>query len=509
MNERELQALVGELYVLLDSDPLAAIARAREIGDVSHVHGLVPEVLVAGFFVDAGAATNDVVLVREALATLEMFGARFPERLEVRYNMANALSALAQLQPNQGSSWHLDTLEIRRRARLCYQEVILAADADTRACAHTNLGNELWRANRWVEAYDSFQEALLVDPSNAVARLGALKVLLRARDIGLGDPLIAEAIAARHLHEAESSRERLSELAGAAALRELDRFLALDIAPGALPDLASATPYERFVATHRLALALTIEGLKLDLKRWDSLQIGSVIDAAGSAAGVPPAFSVFNTAKAEYLAARWLCYQSIAGDIAETGSYGDSLDYAVYGMRPAFLILAQRASLDVLDKIAFLITEYLAVQENPRDIQFRTRWHKRGKKGKMVTGWHPALVSEIANNNRGLIALADVATDLGESGFLGRKKDLRDAGTHRVVVVHDPAMGACRESAYVTHVAENEFRREVIDTLRLARASLIYAVEAIAIREARESARYKFLVPLNVPPHDHIRGEDG
>lgn len=385
MDRSELKAISDELYTLLDSDPRAAVARAREIARASCSRGLIPDVLIAGLFIDAGAATSDADLIREALATLETFEARFPEQLEISYNMANAMSALAQLQPTHGPSWHLDTLEIRQRARLYFDKAVQSADADIRARSYTNLGNELWRAHRWVEAYDAFQEALLIDSSNAVARIGALKVLLWSRDLGIADPALADAIAARHLHEAANCRDRLWELAGAASVRELDRLLAMDTAPGSLQDLTLANSYARFVANNRLALSLSIEGLQLDLNRWDSLQIRSVIETKSHARGVPPVFSIFNTAKSEYLTARWLCYKAMESEVDETGTYGDSLDYARYGMRPALLVLAQRASVDVLDKIAFLISEYLQIEEDPQKVEFQTRWHKRNKKGNKVT----------------------------------------------------------------------------------------------------------------------------
>jgi tetratricopeptide (TPR) repeat protein len=509
MDKGDIQKAADEFYRLLDVDPAAAVALARGLPDIRLDDGLTTDSLRAAFFVDAAAVMEDLQLVREARAILEVLCAEHPDRLDVRYNLANALSTESKLHPYTGPAWYIDTLPLRFAARATYQEVIDASpNAGLLAEAQANLGNELWRAHRWVEAYDAFQEALVIDPTNAVASTGAVKVLLRARDLGIGDPAIAEAVAARHLRNVAGSRERIRQLAGQAAADDLDRLQGLGLQGGDPPDLSKASPYEQFVAHHRLALATTIEGLDVDLKRWDSLHISSIIETTDAGHGVPPAFAISNAAKAEYLAVRWLCYLALTEEsgIPETGSYADTLDYAVYGVRPALMVLAQRASLDVLDKIALLITEYLGLGDKSRTVKFRTRWHHWDKN--TIAGWNESLAPEIDGGNRGFVALADVAADLSKEGFLWKKKDLRDAGTHRVIIVHDLGKSPSRESPYVTHVGEGEFGKAVLGTLRLARASLLYTVEAIALCEARKSEGYKFLGSLTVPSHHWVRGEE-
>lgn len=39
-----------------------------------------------------------------------------------------------------------------------------------------------------------------------------------------------------------------------------------------------------------------------------------------------------------------LAYQALETKIADTGLYADKLDYAVYGVNPSVLLLAQRAA---------------------------------------------------------------------------------------------------------------------------------------------------------------------
>jgi hypothetical protein len=509
MHDADLQKLMSELYGLLDANPAAAVQRARNLPEFDRDDGVTPDSIRAALFVDAAIVLKDLALVREARGILESILASSPARLDIQYNLANALSTECQLTPYKGPSWYLETLQTRFASRAAYQRILGSrVAADFRAQVQTNLGNELWRAHRWVEAYDAFLAALNTDPTNVVASTGAVKVLLRARDLGIGDPATAEAVAARHLRNAASGRDRIRELAGERAVAEFDRLQSLGLTGGEPPDLSNAEDYERFVADNRLMLAPTIEGLQLSLKRWDSLHIDRVIESTGGDPGVPPLFAIFNTAKAEYLTARWLFYLGTLSDpgVQETGTYHDTLDYAVYGIRPSLSVFAQRAALDVLDKIALLVTEYLGLDENPQGVYFRTRWHRREKK--TIIGWHDAVAAEIEQGNPGFVALADVAVDLSPEGFLGKKKSLRDAGTHRALVLHDLAKIPSRESRYVTHEDESEFQRNVLETLRLARASLIYLIEGLAWSSRYQEQKHSFLGTLLVPSHHWVRGEE-
>jgi len=502
---------MSDLYGLLDADPAAAVQRARDLPEFERDNGVTMDSIRAALFVDAALVLKDVDLVREAKSILEGILASSPARLDIQYNLANALSTECQLTPYRGPSWYLETLQTRLASRVAYQRVLDSKTGrDFRAQAQTNLGNELWRAHRWVEAYDAFLAALKTDPTNVVASTGAVKVLLRARDLGIGDPAIAEAVAARHLRNAAGGRDRIRELAGERAVAEFDRLQGLGLTGGEPPDLSSAEDYERFVADNRLMLAPTIEGLDVSLKRWDSLRIDRVIEPTGEDPGVPPLFAIFNTAKAEYLTARWLFYLVTLSDpgVQETGTYHDTLDYAVYGIRSSLSVFAQRAALDVLDKIALLVTEYLGLAENPRNVNFRTRWYHRDKKTKAILGWHEGIAGEITHGNPGFVALADVAVDLSPEGFLEKKKALRDTGTHRALVLHDLSKIPYRESEYVTHEDESEFQHAVLETLRLARASLIYVIEELAWSSARQEREHPFLGTLFVPSHHWVRGED-
>ncbi|MDI6809947.1 MAG: LA2681 family HEPN domain-containing protein [Candidatus Eisenbacteria bacterium] len=374
------------------------------------------------------------------------------------------------------------------------------------ARAFTNLGNALNRANRWVEAYDSYLKALELDRTNAVASTGAAKVLLRSIDRGIGKKEDLQAAASKHLKESRIHEARLRELTGEQAYQHLRKILDLDLD---VPERQSksVSEYERFVAKNRLALAPTIEGLDVSPKRWDALRIHSLIEPADKGGGIPPLFAMFNVLKGEYLLARRMAFDADNCEINDSGSYSDTLDYAVYGVRPSMLISAQRMCMDILDKIAIAVTEYLGLKDHKRSISFRNRWFSRksGKSKERI--WHADIRESLMRGNLVVVAMAEMALDLSGEGFLFEKKLFRDAGTHGYTVLHDLGADPSRPSDYVEHCSLVSFSHVMIDSLRLARAAIIYFVELVALEERLKRNGTK-TVALDVPDYHWIRGED-
>jgi hypothetical protein len=323
----------------------------------------------------------------------------------------------------------------------------------------------------------------------------------------VGDAAVLLAVAARHVQRARENPNRIKDLAGEGAFDALRALLETDIEGGEAPDLSNATDYEKFVARHRLALSPTIEGLDLSLKRWDCLRIVSLIEPANTEHGVPPIFAMLNVMKADFLAARLLAYQALETNIPDTGLYADTLDYAVYGIRPSSQLLAQRAAIDVLDKIAVATTEYFEIPGPKRAIGFLDRWFDTRKKGQGLQ-WHPTFAQAVEDGNTAVIALAELSLDVTGGGALSAKREYRHASTHRFTVLHDIGCSPSRKSDAVEHYAAEEFGAQLIETLQLARAALLYFVEMVALEERKKDRAGGLKMPLVIPNHHWVRGED-
>lgn len=511
---RRVQAL---LHSLTDTDPAAAVAEARKLAE----DGKNWSLLRAATLCDAGAAASDLTAVEEASGIFALLVENRPGDRGLKYNLANALMSRAQLDRTPSPDWYLGTAPIRRQARSLLGEAAkldIEGDFALASQMQTNLGNALDAAHRWVESYECYQAALALHPENGVAAGCAARVLLRVGRLGLlGHEEHFEDVALRLAHRAKSNREVVINFAGLSAA---EAFETLPSEPGDLVTVRlpeGVSEYEQFVAEHRLALSPVLEGLGHEPQRWDDAHISTLSEPIGTGATVPPIFAMYNVLKADYLVARELLFEATRaleqdiGAARDTGLYMDTLDYALYGTTPSRLVLAQRAALDLLDKVAVALNEHLAIGLKAKDVNFHGFWREKPNDA----SWRPALAAFIRQGNHALIALSEIAADLTDGsqersvpGLLHPAKRARHAGTHRFVVLHDMGLGGSRECAAVEHHALGEFQETVLRTIRLARAALLHFLEVVAYKERAGRKDGVLTAEMMVRPHHEIRGHD-
>lgn len=498
----------ARLHALMDRDPGQAIQDARALSSDGPVGGVLFTGLKAGVLIDAGTCASDRQAIEEGIALFRGLSATRPEESALHYNLGNGLAALADQERYTGLDWYLSTAALRHEARSEFQRAVCSPKSGNAlaAVALTNLGNSFSRAHRWVEAYDAYLGALLRDSSNSIASTGAAKILLRCIERGIGEKRILKPVAARHVARAKMHARRIAELAGVKAEAHLAKLLKWRSRGGIEPDLGNASKYEKFVAEHRLTLAPTIEGIDCSLVRWDSLRLSGIYERPVKA-GVPPIFAMFNVMKSDFLAARYLAFHALTSSMPESGLYADTLDYATYGLKPSVLALAQRACVDVLDKVAVATTEYFALPAGPNPIYFSNRWFAERKKGQPLR-WNDALRPHIDKGNTALIALGELSLDVNKGGALYQKKAFRHSSTHRFTVLHDIGCTPSRNSVHVEHSGVEEFASLLIESLQLARAAILYFVEMIAVNEAKTAKDGGLVMHLDVPSYHFIRGED-
>ena len=464
------------------------------------------DALKAGTLIDAGFEAKDGAAVSEGVGLLEGLLERKPGRADAQYCLANGLGAREELAAAGSKDWYFVLADALRRARHLYQSAGSndSAPFALRAEAYTNLANSLLRVYRVVEAYDWYARAIELDPTNGVALTGAARALIHLANRSVGDKQALLAVAAKYLAEARENPERIRELAGEQAFKRIAKLLDRDLPLGDPLNLDDATDYQRFVHRHRLALAAAIDGFDPSLSRWDSLHIKAVT-ASTAESGVPPVFAMFNTLKSEYLCARYLAYSALANPFPESGTYLDTLDYAVYGVRQSMRTLAQRSCLDLLDKVAVATCEYFGFQRAASSVYFKSSWFAPGN-GNGDADWRPEIREAIQTGVTALIAISDVSRDVSTGGFLQQKVAMRNSSTHRFLVLHDLGCEPSRTSRYVDHLPADAFSEQLIETLRLARSVLFYFVEMVMQAEHRHHTKGEFRPQMFVPDHDWVRG---
>lgn len=505
-HKANLLKAVSEINARLDrlfqEDPAAAIGAARALFGGSELDDRNRASIAAGVLVDAGQVLKDRPAVEQGTVLFRQLHKTLPPSAGLDYNLANGLNALAALTTEP--PWSPTLCALRREARHLYHRAAsTTADVGQRSQALTNQANLLKMSFRRLEAYDAYVAALHADPRNGVASSGVARLLLELVDMRLG-PKSLRRLAARYLAEAAASEAEIVKYAGHHALKNI-RTLAERATETPVEKQERPRGYAGFVWEHRLALSLSMELFDPAQRFCDTLNLGSVSEPIEKGPEIPPVFGMWNSLKADYAAARWLAYTA-SQELRETGRYHDTLDYANYGVNQSLAVLAQRAAVDVLDKVAAFVTQYLELPGDPKHVYFNNRWHTKSKDESAPLEWQPDIVKELESGNPGVLALADLASDLAAGGSLSSRRLLRHSGTHRFVILHDMLAHATRESAFIEHYEQSAFESTTIQTLQMCRAALTYVRELVVWRERRLAADGKPRGVLLVPSHHYIRG---
>lgn len=490
------------LLNLLDTDPKEAIIQARELEeDENSLH------LKCALLIDGGSAVGDREAIGEGVNIAKELRDKYQNNYYIEYNLANGFSALANTTDVTRPDWYLATHELRLDARQLWNNVAKSGkdDPEIASQAYTNLGNALSKSYRWVEAFDAYNDALSLDPVNGVAAAGAAEILKYCLEHGIGEPDILKRSINAYSEIVRGSEETILKYAGKRALESIASSLSFHETTAT--ESEPLRGYEAFVSKHRLALSLTVGGASFSNKRWDDIAIDSVMVDGQETFQVPPIFAMFNILKSDYMLARWLTYSALNESIPDSGHYADTLDFANYGTKYSMLTVAQKSAIDVLDKLAVASLEYLNIG-GAKNTDFKNAWFKKSENESFE--WKDKIKEAIHAGNPALIALMELSSDFSnKNGFLKSISSLRNASTHRFVVLHD--MGDIKETAQqvIEHYDINDFVRSLIETLRVVRSALLYFVEMIAYTEDIKHRNSKGLVGhLEVPSHHYIRGSD-
>ncbi|WP_147362034.1 LA2681 family HEPN domain-containing protein [Clavibacter phaseoli] len=442
------------------------------------------------------------------------------ERLAVLagYNMANGLLAIIELDDQEYAKipstkaglkrapFKLQHREDLRRLRGLFHRTAQSQWVSPleRSKALTNLGNVLDESSRWVEAYESYSQALSAFPFNGNAAGNAAELLLRRMRRGGGLPGHYAAVYNDYVLKARAFRLYTVAIAGEAAAARWDELpLAEDVGhhshEGNVLD-----EYQQWISRHRLALSGAIEGLGSDNPQWDDAQPAGVFTQANSAS-IPAIFSAMNILKAEYLVARRLVFdgesqllalfrQSENAETFDTGSYVHTSEYELYGQAPARLILAQRAAVYILDKVAVAANLHFHTGLKPAAISFRNYWFDRGSGALRKKIPRPAKSTDAS----ALLALAELSFDMDIEGLYSEATALRNAGTHRLVYLHLLEPGGVSEEAQNT-VGLFELIDGCHETLQIIRSAYLYLLDLLDLLAEEVSENSHAVVHEYVP----------
>ncbi len=481
----EKDELFRRLTALLDGNPGEAVKQAKCILIESPADLDLIE-LKAAILVDGGASIYQQEAIEEGLELFRYLDRQIPNSPQISYNLANAIAAVVG-NPPRDQTWldhQEDTTKLRAEARRNFLNVANNSEIniETRTTAFTNLGNQFSKSYRLGEAHDAWRAAMRITPEHGVAAASASQNLLWLyyqggySDLTRDEGLILADIARRN-------RESIAKSAGIHAWQKIAEFT--DRLPVPRTRAGHTDPFTHWLEQERLTLSPIVELVDRKREKLDWLMLPGVIQKATTSTGVPPIFAMFNILKSDFILARDLAWRSTNEESwSRTGRFADTLDNAVYGSHVSALVLAHRSSLDILDKVAIVANYHFELGQSPEKVSFSKLWRNQNQKGD-----EKSIADKVAITIRaGVIALyglVELADDYDrESGILRQHKNLRNTGTHRFIVLHKLEEQTQNEQrSEIEHFGKDQFCREVVNALRIARSAIQMLALAISQHE--------------------------
>lgn len=478
--------MANYLTKLVDVDPNKAIKLARKLRK-DYIKDTNAKLLAAITMVDAGPAARQPDAIEEGIALLREIHESHPTE-DIMYNLANGLVSAAGYPP-ANESWldHQESTKyIRAEARELFWNTSQKAHNPTLATqALNNLANQFSHSFRLGEAHDTWRKALEVEPTNGVAAY-CIANNLNWMESFTDCSELTKIEAATYARIALKHKDVVLQFAGLNAATKMVEFAESFEEPPSRS--AHQDPFLLWVEQERLTLAPTVELVNPELGMIDWLMLPGIFEQEANIGGLPPPiFGMFNMLKSDFILARDLAWRSFDNtQWPATGRFLGTNDYAYYGPNVSALILAHRTALDLLDKVAVTANHYFDLNSKPDKVTFGNLWREPNRKDKKLQPLTKKIENIIRQGVYPLYGLVELADDYSKSeGILYSQKQLRNAGTHRFVILHEYGdISEYRQAPEIEHHQIEKFTQEVTKAIRVARSAIQMLAYSIAKHES-------------------------
>ena len=385
----------------------------------------------------------------------------------------------------------------------------------------TNLGNQLSKIGRFIEAVETFDRALNLNRKFGMAsgnRGIALDHYARALyDDGHAGYMVVDAYdcltaavaadafyeGAGYEHAHQAFREEARRIESRIDIKAVRKIRAKQYKLG---KSSEERHYRKWCLQNRLFINPLNDLGPLSVAAQDVLTLPSLTVSIASGPNVPQIIGFFNQMKQEFVSARYLFYEGI---IARGPHFSDhdvrlynTLDYPAYSLAVEKMRAAFRVFYSLLDKISFFLNHYLQLGHKPKSVSFRSVWYE--PKGGDA---RPLLGQFAVCPNWPLRGLFWLSKDLFEEEFKSATepdaealKEIRDYLEHKYLQIHQE-MTASIAPAFSYSLYKGDFAGRTLRLLRLVRASMIYLSLAVWSEERkrdRDGGRKTVTMPLDV-----------
>jgi hypothetical protein len=504
----------------------------QELFAVEHLDGLEPDAALEhlarliDLSLDLGRldGTEKAIQLSEAL-----HGRNLPSAQSslLHYFLSNAWankSLLSRTSPEAEWAWEQPESEKQIiHLRLAIREQAFEQLPSARqAQVFTNLANLLSQVGRFIEAQESWNAALALQPrfsmalanrgrgrlwyARALHDIGHQTIFLRhgvtdldaALSAPRNDPLGPDATMRKGF---QKHRDWIRKHLPKSELRKGTRMKELP-----LGETEQEIRYRKWCLANRLFLNPLNDLGNHSVAAHDVLTTPSMVVAVGEG---PHYQGFYNQMKQEFVSARWFYYEGIT---ARKPHFSDkdvtlynTLDYPCYALAAERAKVAFRIAYSLLDKIAFFLNHYLNLGIPEKRVYFRSFWYSSQNRAQ---GLRPEFEKCPNWPLRGLFWLSkDLFED--KSGFReclepdAQELDaIRNHAEHKYLKLHDVMWRGSKHvddplyrlstDALAASFYRRDFEAKALRLLRMVRASLIYLSLAIRSEEAsRERARPK------------------
>ena len=196
-----------------------------------------------------------------------------------------------------------------------------------------------------------------------------------------------------------------------------------------------------------------------------------------------------NQIKEDFAVARLLLVQSQYRQddfnrISERTSFVYALDYSQFNIYTGLLKSSFKEAFNILDKVAVFVNDYYQLGFREEDIYFNSI---RGiGRGASIWQDNGVIRKEILNSeNISLYALYDIYRDF-QSGEHQRIQDIRNALTHRRLVIYDSGITDWDSKLDKHNIGYNTILIETIQLMKLVKAAIIYLVNFVNVEEGKK-----------------------
>lgn len=465
-----------------------------------------------GFLIDVGCDLRDQALIKKGLDSGEG-SLKNPKigklKTYIHYNLGNGYYSLYRISESNLSIETIVQSENLQKAKFHFREALNPNNGDCppdlKKQIYVNLGNCFDTLGRGVEALYLYNFALEIDNTFSMAIGNRAKALCYFADIS-GKHRNGIYLEAYQEIQSIIDKKDLSEIGGTGIrvtfgneLKRIESFfkdktvLAKKLKHSAYRS-KKLSYFEKFFLDfcikNKLFLNFHIHQDHCEAAITDPIFI-SIITKIEDKDTFYNLAKYINQIKEDYAIARLLLVQSRYkrkdfDNISKRTTFVNTLDYSQFNLYYGLLKASFRETYNILDKIAFFINAYCYLELPEKAIYFTTIWRKGNKIRDEI----------LKSKNISLYALYDIYQDF-KSGRYKEIQDIRNALTHRKLVIFDSTFGARSKKDGGFNIGYDAMLNSTIEIMQLTKSAIIYLINFVNSEENKKRKK-ELIVPMHV-----------